>query len=106
MTNSVRYALFSALVLIAAAATATGLYLLHDRRLSDAVAADHLAAIRSAQTLVERAQTDAGVLWRVRAGPPIWRAKAGGAGAGLGRGKRPAIGQRGSAFSSTRTGIP
>lgn len=52
MTNSVRYALFSAFVLIAAAATAAGLYFLHDRRLSDAVAADHLAAIRSAQTLV------------------------------------------------------
>lgn len=58
MTNSVRYALLSALILIAAAATALGLSFLHDRRLSEAVAADHLAAIRSAQTLVERAQTD------------------------------------------------
>jgi len=58
MRNSVRYALLSALILIAAAATALGLSFLHDRRLSEAVAADHLAAIRSAQTLVERAQTD------------------------------------------------
>ena len=58
MTHSVRYALFSAFILIAAAATAVGLSVLHERRLSDAVAADHLDAIRSAQTLVERAQTD------------------------------------------------
>lgn len=58
MTNSIRYALLSALILIAAAAAALGLSFLHDRRLSDAVAADHLDAIRSAQTLVERAQTD------------------------------------------------
>ncbi len=58
MTNSVRYALLSALVLLAAAAAALGLSFLHDRRLSDAVAAEHLDAIRSAQTLVERAQTD------------------------------------------------
>lgn len=58
MTHSIRYALLSAAILIAAAAAAVGLSLLHDRRLSDAVAADHLDAIRSAQTLVERAQTD------------------------------------------------
>ncbi len=58
MTNSVRYALLSALILIAAAATVLGLSLLHDRRLSDAVAADHLDVIRSAQSLAERAQTD------------------------------------------------
>ena len=58
MTNSVRYALLSAVLMIAAAATVLGLSFLHDRRLSDAVAADHLDAIRSAQALVERAQTD------------------------------------------------
>ena len=58
MTNSIRYALLSATMLIAAAAAALGLSFLHERRLSDAVAADHLDAIRSAQTLVERAQTD------------------------------------------------
>lgn len=58
MTSSVRYALLSASILIAAVATALGLFVLHDRRLSDAVAADHLDVIRSAQALVERAQTD------------------------------------------------
>ncbi|MES2669725.1 MAG: hypothetical protein V4673_04805 [Pseudomonadota bacterium] len=58
MTNSIRYALLSASILIAAVATALGLFVLHDRRLSDAVAADHLDVIRSAQALVERAQTD------------------------------------------------
>ncbi len=58
MKNSIRYALLSASILIAAVATALGLFVLHDRRLSDAVAADHLDVIRSAQALVERAQTD------------------------------------------------
>ena len=58
MTNSVRYALLCALILIAAAATILGLSFLHDRRLSDAVATDHLDVIRSAQALAERAQTD------------------------------------------------
>ncbi len=58
MTNPIRYALLSASILIAAAAIVFGLSVLHDRRLSDAVAADHLDVIRSAQALAERAQTD------------------------------------------------
>ena len=58
MSNAARYALSSAMLLIAAAAIAFALTLLHDRRLSAAVAEDHLDAIRSAQTLVERGQTD------------------------------------------------
>lgn len=58
MTSTARYALYSALTLIAAAATAFGLLHLHDRRVSDAIADDHLDAIRVAQTLVERGQTD------------------------------------------------
>lgn len=58
MTNSIRYALLSAVLMIAVTATAMGLSLLHDRRLSDAIASDHLDVIRSAQTLVERAQID------------------------------------------------
>jgi hypothetical protein len=58
MTNTARYALYSALILITAAATALGLLYLHDRRVSDAIADDHLDAIRVAQTLVERSQTD------------------------------------------------
>lgn len=58
MTTPIRYALLGASILIAAAATVLGLSFLHDRRLSDAVAADHLDVIRSAQALVERAQTD------------------------------------------------
>ena len=58
MTNVARYALYSALILIAAAAAALGLLHLHDRRVSAAIADDHLDAIRIAQTLVERGQTD------------------------------------------------
>ena len=58
MTNAARYALYSALILMVAAATASGLLYLHDRGVSDAIADDHLDAIRVAQTLVERGQTD------------------------------------------------
>lgn len=58
MTHSTRYALHSVLWIIVASAIAFGLVQLHDRRVSEALADEHLDAIRSAQALVERGQTD------------------------------------------------
>lgn len=58
MTTFSRYALSSALILLVAAAGGSGLLYLQHRQVSAALADDHLDAIRSAQALVERGQTD------------------------------------------------